>query len=202
MVEHRSPKPGVDWVRVPLPLPIIKQHKKISKVNLQISTNCLQNIREFHFLVMFSLTISLMLLIKHKTCSHSSQRTSRTCLGSLQTVRESSAFRSNEKALRYGDIAQLVERLLCKQDVAGSNPTISTNGESIQVSPPTARTMLYGAAMAVAIRWPSIKGHRPTVGHPALTRITVVRIQLPLPFFRQVPALHMSGQASSKGPNR
>ena len=28
--------------------------------------------------------------------------------------------------LRPGDVAQLVERLLCKQDVAGSNPVIST----------------------------------------------------------------------------
>ena len=61
---------------------------------------------------------------------------------------------------------------------------------------------LSGAAMAVALRWPSIKGHRPMAGHPALTRIILVRIQPSQPFFRQVPALHMSGQTSSKGPNR
>ena len=32
-----------------------------------------------------------------------------------------------EAGLSCGDVAQLVERLLCKQDVAGSNPVISTN---------------------------------------------------------------------------
>ena len=32
-------------------------------------------------------------------------------------------------APEHGDIAQLVERLLCKQDVAGSIPVISTKGK-------------------------------------------------------------------------
>ncbi len=32
-----------------------------------------------------------------------------------------------ESATSYGDVAQLVERLLCKQEVVGSIPIVSTN---------------------------------------------------------------------------
>ena len=31
-----------------------------------------------------------------------------------------------------GDVAQLGERLLCKQEVRGSNPLVSTNGRVIE----------------------------------------------------------------------
>ena len=33
----------------------------------------------------------------------------------------------NEEAMSLGGLAQLVERLLCKQDVSGSSPLTSTN---------------------------------------------------------------------------
>ena len=41
--------------------------------------------------------------------------------------REAKADRARRPMLRIGGITQLVECLLCKQNVAGSNPTTSTN---------------------------------------------------------------------------
>ena len=49
------------------------------------------------------------------------------CLGSLNTISSSGIARRAEKPLpAYGGLAQLGERLPCKQEVSGSIPLIST----------------------------------------------------------------------------
>ena len=49
---------------------------------------------------------------------------------------------SNDKLLTVGDVAQLVERLLCKQDVVGSSPVVSTNPTVFRGNPTRLRSLL------------------------------------------------------------
>jgi hypothetical protein len=60
------------------------------------------------------------------------------------------------RARHFGDIAQLVEHLPCKQGVSGSNPLISTRRSSIAqlVERPTVNRMVTGSSpVRGAIPW-------------------------------------------------